>query len=109
MARNSFTRIIHRSLGFSEANEFCGHDSPLVHQLVKAVLSICARLSKNDWTSVHSIVKSGSILSDCFAVAFHIKLLDVSRESKESLAVGEYSTRLNPAYVSVVEPDHAEE
>jgi hypothetical protein len=57
---------------------------------------------------MHPTVKSDSFLSDCFAVTFHVKLLDVSRESKKSLAVRKDSTRLNSTDVSVVKSDQAE-
>ena len=81
MARYSLTHIVHRGLGLSETNKLSSNNSTLVHQLVKAVLAIRAGLSENDGTGVHSSVKSETVLGYCFAVTFHIKLLDVGRES----------------------------
>jgi len=78
VTRYSLASAVHWALRFSEANEFSSNDSSLVHELVKTVLTICARLAENQRTCVHTLVKSYAFLGDTLAVALHVELLYVS-------------------------------
>ena len=78
-----------------------------MHQLVETVLAVCAWLANNDWPSMHSLVQSGARFGTCLAIALHIKLLDVSWEPEQGLAVWQDSSGLYSANVRIVKADQA--
>ena len=108
MVRDDLRIVINWRLRFCEANELSCDRAALVHQLVEAMLSISAWLSKDYWSSVDISIETSSIFSARLAVALHIELLDVSWESQQGLAVRQDCTRLNSTDVSVVEANEAE-
>ena len=74
-----------------------------MHQLVKAVLTICSWFTYDNGTSLDSRVKSSAIFRASFSITFHIELLNVSWEPQKSLTIREDCTRLDPTDVCVIE------
>lgn len=103
MIGDRFAIELDGSLGFSKANEFRRDDSTLMHELIEAMLSIRARLTKDDRTSIDTFRVSDSVDRHPFAIAFHVDLLDVSREPVERLTVREDCSRLVTADIRIVE------
>lgn len=87
MSGDDFLGVVNSGLGLGESNELGWNDTPLVHELVEAVLTIGAWLSENDWTSVQALSESGSLERHSLSIALHVELLNMGRESQQSLAV----------------------
>ncbi len=58
MVRYDFRLVVHGCLSLSEAYKLSCDRAALMHELVEAVLTICARLSKNDRSSMDTLIKS---------------------------------------------------
>ena len=67
------------------------------------MLTICARLSKDNRASINTFGISGSIDGDSLSITFHVNLLDVRSKSVEGLAVRKDCPGSMAANVSVVE------
>lgn len=74
-----------RGLRFGEPDKFGLHFASLMHQLVKTVLSVGSRFAQNDWTSLDAGSQANTLSRDSFPIAFHVELLDVGWETKQSL------------------------
>jgi hypothetical protein len=81
MSWHNFHGIVNTSLRFCEANKFCGNSAALMHQLVEAVLAVGARLTKDNWAGMDTSSESLAFKSHTLTIAFHIKLLNMSREA----------------------------
>ena len=95
---------LHRdwSLGFCITNKFSWNHTSLMHELIKTVLSVCTRLTKYNWSCINPFWISYSISCHSFTVAFHITLLNMGWESKESLTIWKNSSRGMTSNMSVV-------
>lgn len=87
VVRDDFCCIIHGRLRSCKANELSRNSSALMHELVEAVLTVSARLTKDDGTGVDTSIKPHAILGTRLSIAFHVELLDVRREPQQGLAV----------------------
>lgn len=80
-----------------------------MHELVETVLTIGPRLSKDDWSRIDVRGEPDSILSHSLSIAFHIELLDMSRELEEGLAVRKDGSGAMSTDVVIVEPNESQE
>lgn len=108
MGRNDFLRVVSARLGRRKADKFSGDGAALMHQLVETVLAVGAWLTEDDRASVHARCESLAFKSDTLSIAFHIKLLNMSWESEECLAVWQESPGVEIANMSIVEADESE-
>jgi hypothetical protein len=69
VVRNNLAFKVNRLLGTNDTDEFCGHYSSLMDELVEGVLSISTRLSKVHLTGL--VPKTLSMNVHTFAIAFH--------------------------------------
>ena len=92
MVVNDFRSVIHRGLRLSETNELGCDSTTLMHQLVEAMLAIRSGFSQDDRSGVNAFIKADTSLADSLSIALHIELLNVGREAKQSLAIGEDCT-----------------
>ena len=105
---HDFVVGVDRSLGLRKSDELgCDH-TPLMHQLVEAVLAVSPWLAENDRARVDTLVETNAVLRARLAVALHVELLDVRWEAQECLAVRQNGARFYPANVRVVKADKAE-
>lgn len=81
-------------------NELCA----LVHQLEEGVLSICAGLTEQDWSS--GVLGGGAVRSGALAVRLHGELLEVGREAVQVLV--KRSDQVCLRVVEVAVPDAEE-
>lgn len=72
-------------------------------------MTIGSWLTEDNRAGLDSWGKPGSITGHTLAIRLHIELLDVSRESKESLAVGKNSSTAIVAHIVVIESDKTQE
>mmetsp|Transcript_18072 Transcript_18072/g.31176 ORF Transcript_18072/g.31176 Transcript_18072/m.31176 type:complete len:239 (-) Transcript_18072:986-1702(-) len=92
VVRHDLAFQVYRVLAATKPNEVRGDDSPLVEELIKAVLAICPWLSKLNNASL--VVASVAVDGDTFAVGLHRELLDVTSELDEGLGIGKDGTSL---------------
>ncbi len=78
-----------------------------MHELIEAMLTICAWFAEDYGSCMDTLFESQPRLRACFTITLHVKLLDMSREPKQSLTVRENSSRFNTTNVSVVEAEKA--
>ena len=109
MIRDWLTFNAYRILRFSEADELCGDDPSLMHQLVETVLSVRSWLTKDDWACFDSWSKAYSLTSHSFSIAFHVELLNVGWKFKQSLTVRKNGSRGMPSDVIIVKPNQTKE
>lgn len=81
MVGDHLTCIVHGSLRLGEANELGGDHTSLVHQLVEAMLTICARFSQDDGSCLDARIKTQARFRASLAIALHVELLNVGWES----------------------------
>ena len=105
VVRDGFTVHHDMSLRLSEANELSRDDPTLMHELVETMLTVGARLTEDNRAGLNTLGVSGSGNADSLAIALHINLLNMGRESKQSLAVRKDSARLVSSNVRVVEAE----
>ena len=63
----------------------------LMNQLVKCVLSVRARFSPDDWSSLD--VNGLAIAIDVFSIGFHVSLLEIGSKSMHVLVIRENRQR----------------
>ncbi len=80
MIRDWLALYLDWRLTLSKADKLSWDHSPLVHQLVEAVLAISSWLTEDNRTGFNSSPQSHALTRDPLAVALHVKLLDVCRE-----------------------------
>ena len=78
-----------------------------MHQLVKTVLAVRSWLAENNWSCMNTLVQSNTSGRTGFPITIHVKLLDVSWEPEQGLAVWQDSSGLYSANVRIVKADQA--
>lgn len=79
-----------RILALAETNKIAGNNTTLVDELIETMLAVRARFTEVHLTSLER--KRGSVHGNALTVRLHIDLLNVSRETEQSLGIGKQST-----------------
>jgi len=100
--RHWLTFHIYWRLRLGVSDKLSWNSATLMHQLVETVLSVGSWLTENYWATVDTLCISDTVPRHSLSIAFHITLLDMSWESKKSLAIRKNGPRGMTTDVGVV-------
>ena len=91
------------------SNEELARDHPraLVDQLIERVLTVGAGLTPNNRTAFKRQVSA--IHADTFAVTLHLELLEVGRQTRKVVVIGQHSTGCETANLIVPNPNQSQQ
>src|SRR5687768_5628345 len=98
----------HWIVRFDGPDEICRDQfGPLMDQLIERVLSIGSRLAPNNWSG--GIINERSVARHTLAIALHVSLLEVGRQTVQVLIVRQDGMSLSPEKIVVPNPQQTED